>query len=407
MPYYAATGGDTAVLLTGIAFMVFTIIISILLINSKCKNKKIQNIFYLMLIIQLVIVIIDNYIKAFPLINIDAKAFEGLGWFSYETNTNIGRGAYNTFIINPIYKLLKIRVAVIFGLMNIIFNVLTNLNIYETLKKLKINSKINFILLIISTLSPISLIYRSGVLREAIIIMFVSYSVKCFINFIVDKNNTEIIKAFIFIGLGAIFHSGVIFIAGGYLIALLDGGKNQKIYQFFIIILIIIIFIIFKDDLLSKVGGGDIDKIITANNRMSLKMAGSGYLQNISTASLTQIIMYLPLFVFYFLFSPTPEMFRGILDIISFMLNTTIYLYFIFYGIYMYKKSKYKLTLTEKKIIRFLIISIFFTVAVFSIGTRNSGTAMRHRDKIMPILVVVFGIIQNRYFKYYGLGRRK
>ncbi len=407
MPYYAATGGDTAVLLAGIAFIVFTIIISILLINSKCKNKKIQNIFYLMLVIQLVIVIIDNYIKAFPLINIDAKAFEGLGWFSYETNTNIGRGAYNTFIINPIYKLLKIRVAVIFGLMNIIFNVLTNLNIYETLKKLKINSKINFILLIISTLSPISLIYRSGVLREAIIIMFVSYSVKCFINFIVDKNSAEIIKAFIFIGLGAIFHSGVIFIVGGYLIALLDGRKNQKIHQFFIIILIIIIFIIFKDKLLEKVGGGDIERIIMANNYTSLKQSGSGYLKNITTTSLAQIIMYLPLFIFYFLYSPTPDMIRGIIDIISFALNSSIYIYLTIYGYYLYRKIKRRLSKKERMIIKCLFISAFFTVAVFSIGTRNAGTALRHRDKLVPILIIIFGIIQNRYFKYYGLGRRK
>ena len=159
----------------------------------------------------------------------------------------------------------------------------------------------------------------------------------------------------------------------------------------------IIGFILFKDTLLEKVGGGDVDRIIAANNYTSLKMAGSGYLQSVTTTSLGQIIAYLPLFMFYFLYSPTPDMFRGLLDIISFILNSSIYLYFTFYGFYLYRKIKKRLTLTEKKIVKYLFISAIFTVAVFSVGTRNAGTAMRHRDKIVPLLIVIFAIIKNRY----------
>lgn len=180
-------------------------------------------------------------------------------------------------------------------------------------------------------------------------------------------------------------------------------------YQIFIIILIIIIFIIFKDKLLEKFGGGDVEAIITANNYTSLKQAGSGYLKNITTTSLAQIVMYLPLFIFYFLYSPTPDMIRGVIDIISFALNSSIYIYIYLtiYGYYIYRKIKKRLNKKERMIIKCLFISVFFTVAVFSIGTRNAGTALRHRDKIVPILIVIFGIVQNRYFKYYGLGRRK
>ena len=198
------------------------------------------------------------------------------------------------------------------------------------------------------------------------------------------------------VGLGAIFHSGVIFVTTGYLITLLSGKKNQKIFQYLVLILGIIGFILFKDILLEKVGGGEIETIIAANNRDTLKMAGSGYLQSISTTSLGQIIIFLPLFIFYFLYSPTPDMFRGGLDIISFILNSSIYLYFTFSGFYLYRKVKNRLTLAEKKIIKYLFISALFTIAVFSIGTRNAGTAIRHRDKIVPLLIVIFAIIKNR-----------
>ena len=398
MPYYAATNGDIAALLVGIISIILLIVLSIILIKNKVKENNIKKILLLMLFIQIVIACIDNYVKAFPLIDIDSRAFEGLAWFSYENNVNIGRGAYNYYILNPLYRLLKVRSATIIEVLNIFFNILTNLNIYSILIKLKIKKKLLILLIFISALSPISLIYRTGVLRESIIIMFISYSLKYFINFMISKKgNIEVLKAFIIIGLGSVFHSGVIFITTGYLIALLSGKKNQKIFQYLILGLGVIGFILFKDTLLEKVGGGDIDTIIAANNYTSLKMAGSGYLQNITTTSLGQIIVYLPLFMFYFLYSPTPDMFRGVLDIVSFILNSSIYLYLTFYGFYLYRKIKNRLTLTEKKIIKYLFISAIFTVVVFSVGTRNAGTAIRHRDKIIPLLIVIFAIIKNRY----------
>ena len=397
MPYYAATNGDIAALLVGILSIVVLIVLSTILINSNIKENSIKKILFLMLFIQIIIACIDNYITIFPLMGFDARAFESLAWFSYENNVNVGRGAYNYYILNPLYKIIKVRSAITIEVLNILLNLLTNLNIYSILKNLKIKKQLLVLLIFIVALSPISLIYRTGVLRESIIIMFISYSLKSFITFMLSKkNNIEALKSFIYIGLGAIFHSGVIFITTGYLIALLSGKKNQKIFQYLILILGAIGFILFKDTLLEKVGGGDIDTIIAANNYTSLKMAGSGYLQSITTTSLGQIVAYLPLFMFYFLYSPTPDMFRGILDIVSFILNSSIYLYFTFYGFYLYKKVKNQLTLTEKKIIKYLFISIIFTVAVFSVGTRNAGTAMRHRDKIVPLLIVIFAIIKNR-----------
>lgn len=396
MPFYADTGGDPVALLIGILSMIILLIVSGILINLKIKEFKIQVILYIMVLIQLGIALVDNYIMAFPLINIDAKAFEFYAWFSYENGTNVGRGAYNLYILNPIYKLLKVRVAIVFEVLNIFFTILININLYEILKKLRIDKKLLFLLMGISVLSPISLIYRTGVLREAVIIMFISFSLKNFICYCTERNNLAMIRTFVYAGIGAIFHSGAIFIVGGYFLALSGGRKNQKFYQILVLIVGIVGFILFKDILLTKVGGGNIEAILVANNRTSLRMAGSGYLQSITTDSLAQIVIYLPLFIFYFLFSPTPDMFRGALDIVSFGLNSSIFIYLIFNGINTFRKIKNRLTNQEKKIIKCLFISILFTVAVFSIGTRNAGTAMRHRDKVVPLLIVTFAVVKNR-----------
>lgn len=397
MPYFKAMGGEPLALIIGILSMVLLMMISLIIINVKIKEKKIRIILIVMLLIQLGIAVVDNYIRVFPLLEFDPKAFEALAWFSYENNVNVGRGAYNYYILNPIYKIIRVRSAMVFEVLNIFFSLLININLYEILKKLKIEKNLLILMIGISALSPISLIYRTGILREAVIILFISYSLKNFIFYCMDKDNIAMIKSFIFIGIGAIFHGGVVFIVGGYMIALSGGKKNQKIYQILILIFGVLGFILFKDSLLEKVGGGDIDAIVRANNYTSLKMASSGYLQSISTDSLAQIVIYLPLFIFYFLFSPTPDMFRGGIDIISFLLNSSIYIYLILGSLYYLKNLKRNLNPVEKKILKCLFLSAIFTVAVFSIGTRNAGTALRHRDKIVLLLIIMFSIIKNRF----------
>lgn len=398
LSYFNIAQREPIVLILGIVILLILMIVGFGTINIKCKDNKIKTVMYLAFIIQIVILVIDNYIKDFPLINVDARAFEGLGWFSYENNINVGRGNYNYLIINPIYKLLGIRTAIIFGAINIYCHILTNLNMYTILTLLKIERNLKRFLMYVLIISPISLIMRAGILREAIIIVCVSYSLKNFIEYIFENNFYKMIISFISIGIGAIFHSGVIFLAIGYFFYLLGGKKNQKFIQILILLIGIIVFLVFKDKLLITVGGGDVDRILAYNNDNTLKSAGSAYLTSISTTSLAQIGAYLPLFMFYFLYSPTPDMIRGVLDIVTLALNSSIYLYITFIGLITYKNVKSKLSQKEKKIVKSLLIGILFTIAVFSVGTRNAGTAMRHRDKVLPFLIVIFAIIRNKYF---------
>ena len=170
-----------------------------------------------------------------------------------------------------------------------------------------------------------------------------------FIEYLLEKRYLKILRAFIFVGLASIFHGGVIFVTTGYVISLIIGKKSRKSIQYFLFILVIILFVIFKDILLEKVGGGDIDAILFANNRSLLKEAGSGYLKNITTESLGEIVLFLPLFIFYFLYSPTPEMIRGMLDIITFLLNSSIFIYLTIYGFFIYHKIKNRLNFNRKE----------------------------------------------------------
>ena len=397
MPYYAATNGDIAALLVGIMSIIVLIILSITLINCNIKENSIKKMLFLMVFFQIIIVVIDNYVTVFPLMGFDPRAFEGMAWFSYENNVNIGRGEYNYLVLNPIYKLIGVRAATVFGVVNIFANLLTNLNLYTILRRLRLERKILKFLILISALSPISLIFRSGVLRESIIIMFISYSLKSFIEYALENNKFELIRSFIYIILGSIFHGGAIFMGAGYAISLIIGKKNQKKYQILFFIFFVIGFILFKDKLLDSVGGGNVDEMIKlANIYNSMSEAGSGYLKSISTDSLGKIIMYSPLLILYFLYSPTPEMLRGVLDIATFLLNSSIFILLTIGSLKKYKDIKNYLSLKEKRIIKSLLVSFILTTFVFSVGTRNSGTAIRHRDKVVLTIIIIYGILENR-----------
>lgn len=394
--YFVEAGSDPLILILSILIIIILVVVSAFMIEINCNNKKIKNLFYLGLLLQLGIIIVDHFIIAFPTIEIDPRAFERSGWYSYLFDVNIGKGKYNYWLINPIYKLLKIRVAIIFSVINVIFTIIININMYKILTYLKVEKKMIVQIMTVLVLSPISLIMKAGIQREAIIILLVSYSLKSFIYYTFNKHGINIILAFFTLGLASLFHSGVIFLSCGYLIYLTSGKNSNKTCQYFILIIIFILFFIFKDSLLYKVGGGDIDKILAINNSTTLREAGSGYLKNLTTTSIGQIFLFLPLFMFYFLFSPTPDMFRGGLDIITFALNSTIYIYFIIDSLIIYRRIKRKLSYQEIRIVKALTVSLVFTIMVFSIGTRNAGTAMRHRDKILPFLAVCFTIIKSK-----------
>lgn len=106
MTYFDRAGNTKVVLLAGIVIILILILCSVFLIKKNIKIKYLKKIFYLALGLQIVIIIIDNYFYPFPLIDLDAHAFESLGWYSYLTGEKVERGNYNYLFINPIYKIL-------------------------------------------------------------------------------------------------------------------------------------------------------------------------------------------------------------------------------------------------------------------------------------------------------------
>ena len=123
---------------------------------------------------------------------------------------------------------------------------------------------------------------------------------------------------------------------------------------------------------------------------------GSSYAAYVGNSStpLNMLLYTLPRIVF-FLFSPFPWHWRGLSDIIAFCFNSVFYMGAV-YSAWKYLRSKER---ENRNLLIALLIVALVTVFVFAWGTSNTGTAVRHRDK----MVILYGMI----WALSGVGKRK
>lgn len=230
--------------------------------------------------------------------------------------------------------------------------------------------------------------------REAIVCMFLTISLYFYIRWFKDGRIRWMLIAFAGVGIASVFHSGAAGMALGYILILLlyDSRKGNIQLRFANIVFAIIISIViaylyvnFGDVLFSKMQGVDSIEDIANTN----ESGGSSYAAYVGNSnSIVNMVIYTPIRMIYFLFSPFPWQWRGIRDIIAFMFSS------LFYIISVVNAVQYVLRENDEKknaILTTLIIAVAITF-VFAWGTSNTGTASRHREKMVCIYGLLFAL---------------
>lgn len=283
---------------------------------------------------------------------------------------------------------------------NVILGVFIIILIYKSLRMLNIKKKnINTSILIIS-LFPNALIFSGILLRENFITFFVALSIYYFIKWHKKGEFKSQLLSIVSILIASSFHSGVIGILVGYMFTYIF--YNRKINSFKISVKTTILLLVFtflgiailnqSDVFLGKFKNIDEleDIISTANSRTG----GSVYLTSLKLNNWWQVLIYSPIYMFYFLTSPLPWNWRGLNDIVTFFIDSSLYFIFVFMLI---KNLRYRnKSLYHKNVILGLAMSDLLTIFIFGIGVQNAGTAMRHRHKILPLLLIIFTILKEQ-----------
>jgi hypothetical protein len=116
---------------------------------------------------------------------------------------------------------------------------------------------------------------------------------------------------------------------------------------------------------------------------------GSAYNANIvSNESTVGFIINTPVRMFYFMFAPLPWNWRSAADIIAFVFSG------LFYGYVFFKAASLALKGGRYPLISAAFLIMLLVVMIFGWGVSNSGTALRHRDKMVIHFLLVFALLQ-------------
>ena len=267
--------------------------------------------------------------------------------------------------------------------------------IEKSLRYLEIKKEYYLFPMLVLLFLPVFNSSSVALLREAWIIFFVALSVYYFIKWFCQFGKINMIWSVLSVLCAAYMHSGVITILAGYFIAFATYDTNsfrvnlnaKSCTIIFLVLGVAIGLIPYMDQFTGKFAKLErAEDIIVMTNKIN--HGSSAYLQWINSDSLMESLMFAPLKMLYFLFSPLPTEWNSVINIIAFFIDGLFYLllsYFCFSNRH-YCTNKYRIFRN------YLSISLFCVIFTFAYGTYNAGTAMRHRAKILSVLVIGYAV---------------
>jgi 4-amino-4-deoxy-L-arabinose transferase-like glycosyltransferase len=278
--------------------------------------------------------------------------------------------------------------------LNVILGVTNMILAYKILRSAGVPIRIARKCVWILALFPHSIIFSSILLRENLVILFLLLSFYNFTLWFGTKNGIRVLLSISFLLVACAFHSGLIGFLPGYAFMYMFYSHKQKTFLFsprsllvfgVFALLSLAVFTRYAHVFLFQIQKADsIDHVYRMVGSGS---GGSAYLTNISVNSFGQLLAYAPLKILFFLGSPMPINWRGLSDVVSFLVDSVFYLYFLWFilsNVKHIRKSPYLIGTA-------LMLSV--TVAIFGIPLSNAGTAMRHRHKLFPIFVIVYALL--------------
>jgi len=367
-----------------------------LLFLKTVHDPKVFRLLVLAFTTRIIVMLLDYYeIVSIPGSG-DVEGFHSVA-SDNQNSTDITVFTNYTVLLTYIYRLTdcsKLLAQYVNVMMGMIFLYFLN----KTLKLVKADRKTHLVILIIAAIMPNLIFFAAILLREAWIEMFLMMSIYYYVRwFLGVGKTTDAVLSILYVFCATWMHSGCVVVVLGYMLGFFVYNRRTKAIQFsnsfvpvMTMVVIMALFLISNaDSFLGKFGhlGDSATEDMMVDVYTAKVEAGSTYLDWLTVTTPAQAVLFAPLKMFYFLFSPIPLDWRNLMDAIAFLLDSTVYI-FLFYQIIKRKSHSPE----RRYLIRFLLVSFFLATFVFAFGTIASGTAVRHRAKIVAILFVCYGL---------------
>lgn len=272
--------------------------------------------------------------------------------------------------------------------LNVLLSFGTVALLYWALRILEVSRKWLFLALSIVAFMP-AMVFLSGVLlREAWIQFFLMLAVCFFVRWYKKGGFGNEIVCLIAAMAAMLMHAGCVGALAVYMLGFLvcrtwktEGAWSYTITVSLAVSCFVPLFL-FPELFLAKF-------VTMASSEGAVEViptpvaAGSTYLAWMEGLSLPVRLLLSPVRMLYLLFSPLPFDWRGLSDAAVFCVDSLVYIVLI---VLMFRPP---LLGRKVQLKRFLGYAVLLLTFVFAMGTSNAGTAVRHRAKILPVLVLV------------------
>lgn len=262
-----------------------------------------------------------------------------------------------------------------------------------TLHELNVKKSVSYSLVAIIAILPNFAMLSVFFTREALVTMFASIAIYFVVVWMTKGKMIYFLCSFVATLCGSVMHMGIIGIIGGCIILLLFFDTRRQRFRLktsnvlptiFLITVFLFLFNNYREVFFQKISNlTSISDI--ANTRTE---GGSTYGMYVGdSSSIGNIILYTIPRICYFLFSPFPWQWRGISDIVAFAFDGMFYLITLCFSIReMFNKKN-----TNRYLIWGLFVVCICCSFIFGWGVSNSGTAMRHRTKLIICFATLLG----------------
>lgn len=245
----------------------------------------------------------------------------------------------------------------------------------------------------VMALLPNYALLSSVFLRESLVTLFVTLSLYFFIRWWVGKGELSFWLAIAIAFLGTIFHSGIVGVVVGYAGIRFLYDRRTDTYKLgtrsIVVALIFVILFAFLYNRYSSLFFGKMSRIDELSDIASGYGRGQSSYASIAgnSRNLFNFIIFTPIRIILFLFTPLPFQIRDLSDVIAMVFSAFFYLWVYFFVLKRVRRS----TQYRHLLISLLIIAIS-TAFIFGWGGTNIGTNVRHRDKIMPVYILLLAL---------------
>lgn len=372
--------------LLALVYIVLNVLFFILYFYRKSDDKTLFMILVGGLMLRMAALYYDRTVAWLPFNTTDAQRFHEL---SVETANALPDVLLEHF--TGFYSQVLGVIYYIFGpyqfwghFLNISFVMLAATKLLDIADLIKLTLTNKKIMSFIWMFAPIPFLMSYALLREGSMYYFVVLSIYYFLKWTKDYRLFNIIMAVLSVYIGSKYHEGLIAVAVPYLYAFIfyDRQKNKIKMNGLNIACITTAFIVFLAFIGSEAGQEYIQKTNAETG------GGSAYLTNLKVETPIEFLFAGPIKAVFLVYSPMPWLVRNPMDIITFLLDSSLWIYTTYLFVKNYKiiDSRYKL----------LMLCIILGGFVYGMGTLNTGTAIRHRNKLMAFTLVLMMAIKNK-----------